>query len=189
MSGSPRVRVRSAPHIGARVPGWVLRVLVGIVGISLCISQLPVDVGGFWLWVGIVVTIVAVLAPATPAAWVLMVMLGISLLTCDPSPVDARIYILIAGIHLLQLFASYARVVPLRSWIQLRSLAAPLRRYVLVQVPVQCAAVVTLIAFAPRTGEHPVEVPALGIVAGVALILLTLILIVTLILPKRPDVR
>jgi hypothetical protein len=193
MSGSNRVRVRQAPRLGARVPGWVLRGVLAMVGIVLCLSQLSLGTAGFWAWVGIGITGVAVVFPATPAAWLLMLMLGISVLPRVPSPADPRIYLLIAGIHLLHLIASYARVVPARGWIQLRVFAAPLRRYLLVQLPVQGAALVALAVFAPRIGEHPTAIPALGIVAGIALIGLALVLIVPLILPaaraKRGGVR
>jgi hypothetical protein len=193
MSDSNRVRVRQAPSIGARVPGWTLRSILAIVGIGLCLSQLPLGAGGFWLWIGVTITGVAVVFPMTPAAWLLMLMVGMSVLPRVPSPADPRIYLLIAGIHFLHLVASYTRVVPARGWIQLRAFAAPLRRYVLMQLPVQGAAVVALAVFAPKIGKHPIAIPALGILAGAALIGLALVLIATLILPaagaKRRGVR
>jgi hypothetical protein len=193
MSEGNRVRVRQAPHLGARVPGWVLRGILATVGVGLCLSQLPLGAGGFWVWIGIAITGVAVVFPTTPAAWLLMLMVGISVLPRFPSPADPRIYLLIAGIHLLHLIASYTRVVPVRGWIQLRTFAAPLRRYVLVQLPVQGAAIVALAVFAPKIGEHPIAIPALGILAGAALIGLAIVLVVPLILPttgaKRRSVR
>jgi len=183
MSDLTRVRLRARPHVGARVPGWVPRVLVGVIGLWLCMSQFPL---GFWFWVGIVVVAVAAVFPATPAAWALMLLAGASMLLRTPSPADARIYILIATIHLLQLVAAYARVVPVRSWMQLRAFAAPLRRFIIVQVPAQIIAALALFAFSPRAGNpHPAAIPILGVVAAVALVVLTLVLIVPLIRERR----
>lgn len=193
MSGSIRVRVRQAPRLGARVPGWMLRGILAAVGIVLCLVQLPLGTDGVWAWVGIAITGIAVVFPTTPAAWLLMLMLGISVLSRVPSPADPRIYLLIAGIHLLHLIASYTRVVPVRGWIQVRALVSPLRRYLLVQLPAQAVALLTLAVFAPKIGEHRVAIPALGIVAGIALVGLALVLIVPMILPatqaKRGRVR
>jgi len=153
----------------------MLRAFVAVVGTALCVGELA---QGFWFWAALVLVAIASVFPATPAAWVLMVALGSSLLTRTPSALDGRIYALIAGIHLLHLLAAYARVVPGESWVQLRAFAAPLRRYVLVQVPVQLIAALALFAFAPRSGAQPVVLPIIGVVAALALVVLAIVLVV-----------
>jgi hypothetical protein len=189
MSDIVRVRVRAAPRIGARMPGWVLRAVVGIIGVGLCIWQIPVTAGAFWLVVAIIIVALSVIFPASPAAWILMLTVGASIFTRAPSPADPRLYVLVAGVHLLHLAASYARVIPPRSWVQLRAFARPMRRYLLVQIPTQLATVIALFAFSPRTAGHPAPLPAGAVVAASALAVLTVVLIAPLIRAKSHDVR
>lgn len=190
MSTGVRVRVRPAPHIGVRVPGWALRAVIAVVGIGLCFGQLPDGfAGGFWFWFGIVLAVTATVFPTTPAAWALMVLLGASVLVRVPSPVDPRLYLLIAGIHLLQLLAAYARVVPAAGRVQLQAFSAPIRRYIIVQLPTQLVAAIVLFAFAPAANRQWPTIPVLGVVAGAALVALTLVFIVPLIRSQRGGVR
>ncbi|MEO8906946.1 MAG: hypothetical protein ABI310_02605 [Microbacteriaceae bacterium] len=173
MSGGDRVRLRSGPEIGQRVPGWALRVAIVLVGTALCVSQLPL---GVWFGMGLVLTSLAGILPRVPAAWALILLLGAGVLWREPSPLDLHFYLLLAGAHLLHLLASYALVIPVRSRLQLRAFGAPLRRYLLIQVPVQLAAALALFAFSPRIGHVASAIPAAAAVAAAALILLTVVL-------------
>lgn len=183
MSDVHRVRLHTTPRIGWRVPGWTARLAVALVGGSLCVFQLSF---GFFFVVALVLVALSVAFPATPSAWAVMVLLGASVLVRTPSPEDPRIYLLIAGVHLLHLLASYAAVIPPRSWVQLRAFASPLRRFIFIQVPAQLAAGVALYAFSPRFDGAPgAVVPVLGAIAAAALVVLTLVLIVPLRSEKR----
>ncbi|HEY5224089.1 MAG TPA: hypothetical protein VIJ18_13710 [Microbacteriaceae bacterium] len=173
LNGPDRVRLRSRPQIGERVPGWALRVAVVAVGVALCVSQLPL---GLWFGFGLALALLAGFFPRVPAAWGLIIVLGAGLLWRQPSPLDLHFYLLLAGVHLLHVLASFALAVPVRACLQLRALGAPLRRYLLIQVPVQLGAGIALFVFSPRIGHAAGVIPAAAAVAAVALVVLTVIL-------------
>jgi hypothetical protein len=182
MTQNPRVRLRSLPRLGPRVPGWMLRVAIGIVGAGLCVTQLPL---GFWFGLGLVLAVLAAIAPRLSTAWALILLLGSSLLWREPSPLNVTFYALLAGVHLLHLLASYALVVPIGGWLQLRAFTASLKRYLIVQVPLQLLTALALFAFSPRAGHTLAAVPVVGIAAGVALVALTVVLVLPF-LRERP---
>jgi hypothetical protein len=170
------VRPRIVPELGARIPGYATRVAFVAVAAPLCFDRYPT---GFWLVVGLALTAGAVAAPRHLYAWALLLLLGASQLSRDPSPYDWHFFVLLAGLHLLHVLAASTLAYPWRSWVQLAAIRPPLRRYLAIQVPVQLVALLTLSLLAPSPdgGAH-VTVPAVGIVGAAALVLITLRLIV-----------
>lgn len=179
MSDAARsVRVRRLPEIGARVPGVVTRVAVGVVGALLCLDRFP---PGFFLVIGLVLTAIAVVRPRTLAAWALLLVLAASQLLRDPSPLDVRFFVLLAGMHLLHLLAAQTLALPWRGWVQVAAFRRPLLRFLVIQIPVQVVAFLALLLLAPRPdGSAAVVVPVAGIVGAAALVVLTLLLVVPL---------
>lgn len=172
-SGADRVRLRSRPQIGQRVPGWALRVAVVGVGVALSVSQLPL---GLWFGFGLTLAVLAGFFPRLPAAWGLIILLSAGVLWRQPSPLDLHFYLLLAGVHLLHLLASFALVMPVRARLQLRGFALPLRRYLLIQVPVQLGAGLALFVFSPRIGHVADAIPAAAAVGAVSLVVLAVVL-------------
>jgi hypothetical protein len=166
------------PRLGARMPGFVIRIWLAVLGIGLCFIcyQQP-----FWILVGILLTGVAVAIPGRLAAWALVLFLGASQLPQDSSPLDWQFLVLLAGLHLIHVLAAYTFVIPPLRWVQLLALRPALLRFVAIQVPVQAVAVVALLLLAPEPdGSRNVALPALGIVGAVALVVLAGLLAVPL---------
>jgi hypothetical protein len=177
-SSTRRMRVRPVPEMGFRVPAAVARAMLGVVGVLLCLERLP---SGFWFAVGIALTGAAVAVPRLLTAWPLLLLLGGTQLFQQPSPQDGHYFLLLAGLHLLHVLAAQTLALPWRGWMQPGVLGRPLLRFAAVQVPVQAVALAVLTLLAPRPdGTAQVLLPAVGIVGGAALVVLTLLLIVPL---------
>ena len=176
------VRPRIVPELGARIPGYGTRVAFVAVAALLCFDRTP---NGFWLVVGLALTALAVAAPRQLYAWALLLLLGASQLSRDPSAHDWHFFALLAGLHLLHVLAALTLAHPWRSWVQLAAIRPPLHRYLAVQVPVQIVALFTLALLAPGPdGSAHLTVPAVGIAGAAALVLITLRLIVPMLREK-----
>lgn len=176
--GAGEVRVRSVPRIGARVPGFVPRALIAVLGAVLCVVC---QLSGFWLAVGLVLTGLAVVVPRRLAAWALLLFLGASRLPHDPSSLDWRFFVLLAGLHLLHVLAALTLETPSRSWVQLDVFRRPLLRFLAIQVPVQLVAVLVLVVLGPDpNGGRDVTLPGVGVAGAAALLIVTLLLAVPL---------
>jgi hypothetical protein len=172
------VPVRPVPDIGMWIPGFVLRAALGVVAALLCLDRLP---PGFWLVVGLLLTGGAVAVPRWLTAWGLLVLLGASQVLQAPSPHDGHFFLLLAGLHLIQVLAAHALAFPWRSRVQLAVLRRPLLRFVAIQGPVQVFAAAALAVLAPHpNGSTSIHLPVLGIVGGAALVVVTLLLVVPL---------
>jgi hypothetical protein len=165
------------PEIGVRVPLVALRATIAVLGAALSLVELQ----GFWLVVGFILSAGAALAPRFLSAWLLILVLGVSIFWQTPSPENWRFYIVLAGIHLVHVLAAQALSVPVTAWLQLRVLVRPLRRYVVIQVISQALAVLVLVVTA---GAHNISLPVLGILGAVALIAIALVLVIPLLREK-----
>ena len=107
-----------------------------------------------------------------------MVAAGLDQSLVEPGTLTLRMLALIAGVHLLHLVASWMLVVPGAARLQPAVLLPSLRRYVLLQVPVQ------LVAAAVLLGAGRVSLPAFAVVSGLALVALVGMLVPALL--RRP---
>ncbi|MGO4593702.1 hypothetical protein AB4Z18_07750 [Leifsonia sp. 2TAF2] len=155
----------------ATVPGWSLRVLFVAIALPLVLVGVP---GGPWSAIATLLVGVAVWRPRWLTAWVLLGVLVLSSLI-EPGTASPRLLALIAGAHALHLIAAWMLVVPAAARLQPAVLLPSLRRFVLIQVPVQAAAVLLLV-FGGGTGE-----PVLAVVSGLALVALVGMLLPALI--------
>ena len=163
------------PDIGVRtVPGWSLRALFAAVALPLLLIGVP---EGPWTVIAALLVGVAVWRPRWLTAWVLIGVLMLSSLA-EPGAPTPRFLALIAGVHALHLLAAWMLAVPSVARLQPAVLLPSLRRFVLVQVPVQLVAVAILLP----TGRA--AVPALAIVSGLALAALVGMLVPPLL--RRP---
>jgi hypothetical protein len=193
----PDSRPGALPDIGLRMPGATVRVLLGLVGVALVFLTIPV---GFWFVIGLILTALAVAAPALLGAWGLIVLLSIATLTRPESAFDGRFFVLLAGLHLLHVLGAQTLVLPWRAWVQVGVLRAPLLRFVVIQVPVQVLAFVVLLLVAPSgagngagagtgtasgIGDLGAAGPIAAVIGAVALGAVVVILIVPL-LRERP---
>jgi hypothetical protein len=134
------------PDAHARIPGIAVRVAFAITGVVLAL----VDYGpSGWLAFGIVLSVAAAVAPETLIGWIVILFLAVGQLA-HHADLTGRFLVLLAGLHLLHVLSSLALELPWRSWIQPAVFVAPLRRYVLIQVPTQLLAVVALLLVRAR---------------------------------------
>ncbi|GAA4848662.1 hypothetical protein GCM10023221_29760 [Luteimicrobium xylanilyticum] len=159
------------PEIGASFPGWSAQAAVLLVGAGL--SGLVVH--GFWLFVAVVLAVVATASPRTLVAWVLMVYLGVAALTLPHDGWTWRFALLLLGLPVLHVAAAFSLALPPGGRVATGVLVAPVRRLVLIQVPVQALAAVVLLTLAPGGGAPHLR-PA-AVVAGAALVVGVVLLV------------
>jgi len=150
-----------APDIGARtLPGWSVRALFAVIALLLLLVGVP---EGPWTVIAALLVAVAVWRPRWLTAWVLSGVLVLSSLV-EPGVLTVRLLALIAGVHALHLLGAWMLAVPPAARLQPAVLLPSLRRFVLVQLPVQVLAVAILLP-AGRA-----SIPALAIASGLSLV-------------------
>ena len=170
MSGNmPTIRARaSVPAIGLWVPTATLHLAFLAVAAGLCLLVLE---SPFWRAVGLLLAVAGTLVPnRVPTGWLLLV-LGLSQFWREPSVTDIVFYLLLAGVHLLHVLGSFARLLPWHGRIQVVAFVRPLQRFVFVQAAAQAVAVGALLAFGGGRGTVSglsiLAAAVLGIVAAV----------------------
>jgi hypothetical protein len=161
------------PAAGALVPALAVRAVFVIAGLLLSL----VDYGFTgWLAVGIVLSVAAALSPRHLLAWVLILYLAAGRLSHHAS-LSWQFLVVLAGVHLLHVLGMLALELPWRSWVQPKLFVAPLRRFLVIQIPTQLLAVLALLFLAPSPdGHRPLTIAGFAVVgalalAGVALLL------------------
>lgn len=172
---SDRPRVRADLRIGPWVPGLLLPVAVGLVGTatSLVVLQDPL-----LLVLAVALSAGAAVRVRSALPWSLAALLVVGQLLRDPADLGAELPGLVLGLHLLVVLVLLARVVPVRSRVQLAALAPTALRTGLVQLPAQALAV-ALLASAGRLQVVPVA----SAVGGALLVLVAGLLV----LARRPE--
>ncbi|MEE6390229.1 hypothetical protein V3G71_15415 [Microbacterium paraoxydans] len=154
-------------HIGAAVPGAVIRLAVVAVAAGGALLLIP-----FPLWQGIAVlaALVAVAIPRSLAAWVALACLPFGVILTEPDP--GRTAGALLFVHALHVCASLSLVVPLTSRVALPVLIPTIRRFLTVQLLAQPVAFgVWLLAQRQLTGTTALLAPvaAAMLLAGVLL--------------------
>ena len=167
---------RTAPDLGTRtVPGWSLRALFAAVGLTLVLAGVP---SGPWTAIAALLVAVAVWRPRWLTAWVLIGVLMLSSLV-EPGTLTVRMLARLAGAHAWHVIAAWMLFVPAAARLQPAVLLPSLRRFVLLQVPVQLVAVVVLLS------EGRLSVPVFAAVSGLAVLALVGMLVPALL--RRPN--
>ncbi len=162
------------PAAGARIPGAAVRIALVIVGVLLCLASYRLT---GWLVVGIMLGVAAAWSPRSLLGWALILFLGAGLLAHHPG-LGWRFLVLLAGLHLLHVLAMLTLELPWRAWVQPATFVAPLSRFLVIQVPTQLLAVLTLLLLAPSGhGHRPLTVAGFGVIGAVALAGLALLLV------------
>lgn len=156
------IESRATAAIGAWVPTVTVRAATAVVSSGLCLLVLPTP---FWRGMGILLTASSFLFPSVVPTWTVILLLCVNQIGRRSGASDATFYVLLAGVHLLHLLTSLARVLPNRGRLQLAALGRPLTRFVLLQVAVQAIAVLALLLF--RNGSGTIR--GLPIVSAIAL--------------------
>lgn len=163
------------PVVSVRtVPGWAVRILFAVVALTVLFTGVP---AAPWTAIGTLLVGVAVWRPRSMTAWVVGGALMLSSLV-EPGTLTVRLLVLVAGVHALHVIGSWMLAVPAAARLQPGVLLSSLRRYVLIQVPVQAAAAILLLAGARG------PIPVLPVVSGLAIVALAVLLLPSLL--RRP---
>jgi hypothetical protein len=158
---------------GARVPAIAVRVVLATVGVLL--SLVDYELTG-WFVVGLVLSVAAAWSPRHLLGWVLILFLAAGRLAHHLG-LSWQFLVLLAGLHLLHVLAALALELPSQSWVQATVFVAPLRRFLMIQIPTQLLAVLALVLLAPSSdGHRPLTVEGFAVVGAVALVGLALLL-------------
>ncbi|MDR6613434.1 hypothetical protein [Leifsonia sp. 1010] len=161
--GTPSGSSTPAPVLGVRtVPAWSVRVLFAAIALVLVLVGVP---EGPWTGIAALLVGVSVWRPRWLTAWVLIGVLLLSSLV-EPGTLTPRVLGLIAGAHALHLLGGWMLALPAAARLQPAVLLPSLRRFVLIQVPAQLAAVVLFVVRGAGTAS---SVPVLAAVSGIAL--------------------
>jgi len=171
----PRLAIPAElPSANARIPGFAVRLALVITGVLLSL----VDYGfNGWLTLGVLIAGAAAFRPDYMFGWVLIVFLAVGQLHHHPD-LSWQFLVLLAGLHLLHVISTLALELPWRSWVESVVFAAPLRRFLAIQVPTQLLAVVALLLLAPsHSGHRPLTIAEFSVIGAVALAGLALLLL------------
>lgn len=139
-----------------------------------------------WLIVALALLAGAALRPRSPAMVALIALLAIDFIVRGAHGYSWRFVVLAAGAHLLLGLAIQWVWLPWRGRIQLRALARPVRRFVIIQLSCQLASALLLEFVFPRVGGGDVAVsPLLGIIGAAALLVLAVVVFVPIL--RRGD--
>jgi hypothetical protein len=166
--------VRTRFRTGPWVPGFLLPIAVGLIGIAAAVLVLS----DFLLLLGVGLAVVSALRVRSPAPWLLVAVLALGQLVRTPDRPDAELPALVLALHLLVVLVLGARVVPVRARLQLAALGPAARATGLVQVPAQVIAAVLLAS----TGRLQV-LPVASTVGAALLVLVAGLLVV----PRRAE--
>jgi hypothetical protein len=166
----PAVPTLSIEDCGVAVPGWLLRLTVGVVAAGVvavfAAEGAPISV----LVVFGLVAMSCALSPSSAAAAALggaAPLVSIVYNTADV--LSPAVLVLVPLVHLLHVTSGIAAVVPRGARLHLPALRRPLRRFAIIQAGV--FALAGLVAVAPA-GRNPVPVEVLAVlgVAGLAVL-------------------
>ncbi|MBN9632346.1 MAG: hypothetical protein J0I18_17365 [Actinobacteria bacterium] len=166
---------RADADLGRTLPAWSLRVAFAAVAVPLAWTAPP---SGPWSALAVLLTAVAVAVPRWRVAWVLIAVLAFSTLL-EPGTVTPRLLALIAAVQLLHVLASWMLVLPPAARFQPAVLLPSLRRFIVIQLPVQAGAVVLLLV------ARPAVAPWLAMVSGAAIVGLVVLLAAMLLARPR----
>lgn len=119
--------------------------------------------------------------PASYAMWAAIVVLAVARLT-TPLAFDGRANLLLLIVHLMHVLGALALVLPWSGRIRVRALAAPARRWLVVQLPAQ--ALVTLVVAASGLALRGVF-PAGAVVIAAAVCVVVMVVVVAVLVSRR----
>ncbi|HEY2642519.1 MAG TPA: hypothetical protein VGI56_02090 [Galbitalea sp.] len=162
------------PGIGPYLPIGVVRVGITVIlaGSSLILlpDYLPATLA-------FCTAMLMVVLRRVQLGWVLMVLLAVTVLAYETHPAIPRVVLAVAAIHATHELGAMLVWLPARGRIQLVVLARVLRRYLLVELPVQAIVVVTCVFAIPTAGAQLAS-PLFGLAGAIALLVLVVLIVV-----------
>jgi hypothetical protein len=174
---------RFRPAIGRSVPVSIVRLGVAVVLLALCFGIIGIDL---YLPFGLLLAVMTLAFPKTPAAWALAFLLAVLALGPVHAAPTWQFFVVLAGAHALHQFGMMLAWLPVSGRLQLSILDRMLRSYLIIQIPAQLISLVVLTLLSGRSVAATLTSPLFGIVAGVGLLLLVVLVLVPM-LRARAD--
>ncbi len=172
------VPLRALVDVGPRVPGVLARLTPAVVGAPLCVIAYSQPA---LLAIGLALLALVVVRQQAPPLWVLVVFLAGSRLQEHHASLEWRLFVLLFGLHLVDVLKRAALMAALRGWVQLAVFRRPLLRFAAIQLPVQAVSALALELLAPDAPGRPVTLAFFGVLGAVALVIATLLLVTPLV--------
>jgi hypothetical protein len=165
---------QDALDLGPGLPGWVLRVVIGLVAGVMVAVLVDGGIGGVALILLVFGGAISVLMPASPAPALVIVLVAMSLVAIGGDAFRLEVLVLVPLVHALHVLCGVAGLLPARSRVHLGAFKAPAIRFVAVQAGVFGLAGVLAVLPAGR-GVAALELLAILGVAAIAPIVLWLL--------------
>jgi hypothetical protein len=169
------VNRRFRPAIGPSVPVTVVRLGIAVVLLALCFSVIGITL---YLPLGLLLAVMTLAFPKTPAAWALAALLAVESLGSFHAAPTWQFFVVLAGAHALHQFGMMLAWLPVSGRIQRSILGRTLRSYLIIQIPAQLVSLVILTLLSGKSVVATLTSPLFGIVAGVGLLLLVALVLV-----------
>jgi hypothetical protein len=174
---------RLLPEMGVSLPVALVRGGMAAVMLALGLAEF-----GFTplVVVSIVLGVVTLALPRTPAAWMFILLLAVPLLQAPLTEPSWRLVVAIAGAHVLHQFGTITGWLPEHGRVQRAVLVRSLRTFLVVQVPVQVVAFVIVLVITGTSIPAAFASPAFGVMAGLCLVALVVGILVPILRAARP---
>ena len=166
-------RLAPYPGIGPYLPIALVR--VGIAGV-LASSSLILLPNYLPAALALFTAVLMVLLRRVQLGWVIMVLLAVTVLAYETHPAILRVALAVAAIHATHELSAMLVWLPARGRIQLIVLVRLLRRYLLIEVPVQAIVVITFALTIP-TAAAQLATPLFGLAGAIGLLLLVVLVV------------
>lgn len=134
-------------EIGPWVPLVALRVaLVAAACVAFAVAPLP------YALIAVALALVGAVLPASLLGWAAAFVIAMAQLAHPAAVADPRGYIALIAVHLLHVLAGLILVLPARGRLQVRALAVPARRWLIIEVVAQPVLALALWARAGHVG-------------------------------------
>jgi hypothetical protein len=166
---------RFRPAIGRSVPVSIVRLGIAVVLLSLCFGIVGFDL---YLPFGLLLALMTLAFPRTPAAWALAILLAVLTLGSYNGAPTWQFFVMLAGAQALHNVGMMLAWLPVSGRIQLGILGRMLRSYLIIQIPAQLISLVVLTLLSGSSVVATLTSPLFGVVAGVGLLLLVILVLV-----------
>jgi hypothetical protein len=170
-ASKPRFR----PDVGRAVPASVVRLVIAIVCGGMCFAIIGLQP---LVAVALFLSLATLVFPKTPAAWALAAFLAVFSLGAFGAAPSWKFFVVLAGAHLLHVFAMTLAWLPIGGPVQLRVIGRLVRPFLIIQVPAQLISLVVLTILSGRSVVAALISPAFGVVAAVGFVLLVVFVVV-----------
>ncbi|MDQ1571148.1 MAG: hypothetical protein QOF79_1822 [Actinomycetota bacterium] len=177
-------RAELLPEIGVSLPVWLIRAGMAVVMLGVSLAEFGVST---LFALGVVGTIAVLVFRRAPIAWMFVLLIAASILQTTLTGPSWQLAVAIAGTHTLHEFGVMSAWLPERGRVQRSVLARLLRSWLVIQVPVQLAALALVVLITGTSIATALASPVFGVIAGLCLVGLVALVLVPILRGARPN--